>query len=56
MNCILLKWKSHVAVMQNKNAPRLIRKFMRKHHGEKWELSLRSPKGCFFNQLLSPRV
>ena len=39
---------SHLEVLRNKNAARLIRKFMRKHHAEKWKLFLKSRKSCFF--------
>ena len=34
----------------------LIRKFLRKHYAKKWKLSLKSSKGWFFYQLLSPCV
>ena len=40
--------KSHFALLQNKNAPRLIKKFLRKHHAEKWKILLKSPGRCFF--------
>ena len=40
-------WDSHLEEFRNKNAPWLIRKFLRKQHAEKWRFALKSPKGCF---------
>ena len=39
---------SHLEVLRNKNAPRLIKKIFVETPAEKWKLSLKSPKGCFF--------
>ena len=47
---------SLLELLRNKYAPRLIRKFLRKHHAEKCIFVLKSPKGCFFYKLLSSCV
>ena len=39
---------SNLEVLGNKNTPRLIMKYLRKHHAPKQKLSHKSSKGCFF--------
>ena len=48
--------KQLLRILWNKNAPRLIRKILRKYHAEKLKVFLKSPKGCFFYKLLSSCV